>query len=627
MEGPERLDTVAFDLFRRFRQDGAEAGCPPGGAPSAVADDSLLRELQVWKSCLADAGDRLQQVTGSTEEEFLAVGARLHEFYSRAGDIERMTRGVAENVLGDEFGSDMKSLSAILDRIAAYLGQADSQTEQLTQTLRSVLELIDRVDTPLEGFRKIIKNLHMLSTAVKIESARLGEGAAGFNTLAEDVERLSVSIKEKSTRILGEKDSLGRVITDTLESISRIEASQREDVRRIISETGENLGALSTLHARCSDVANNVATLSAEIADSIGEVVTSLQFHDITRQQIEHVKEALEDVVRHLDNPGDNPQGDVAEAAEVCDLQLAQLLHSRDELVSAVERIILNLRDIVAKETRMSEETRGITGSADQTGHSFFARMEDEMASVSRVLTDNVRAKRDTASAMTLVVSSVNDISAFVTDIEEIGTEIELIALNSQVKAANTGDGGAALGVLAESIQHLSVDARTRTGDVSVTLREVTEVTGRLVMEVDADVSSGTDEIERLLVELKRLLDSVESINSRLLGLLADMDSAVGSLSTDIEAATSGLSVHNTAGALLDEVATALEETLRDMRRAVPAATRRGNGGKLLDLAQRYTMHSERTVHHRVVGGGTPAVATGATASPGDGLGDNVELF
>lgn len=170
MEGPERLDTVAFDLFRRFRQDGAEAGCPPGGAPSAVADDSLLRELQVWKSCLADAGDRLQQVTGSTEEEFLAVGARLHEFYSRAGDIERMTRGVAENVLGDEFGSDMKSLSAILDRIAAYLGQADSQTEQLTQTLRSVLELIDRVDTPLEGFRKIIKNLHMLSTAVSINS-------------------------------------------------------------------------------------------------------------------------------------------------------------------------------------------------------------------------------------------------------------------------------------------------------------------------------------------------------------------------------------------------------------------------------------------------------------------------
>lgn len=617
---------MAFDVFRRFRQDGAKAGCPPGGAPAVAVDDTLLQELQVWKECLTNAGERLRQVTGSTEEEFLAVGARLHEFYSRAGDIERMTRGVAESVLGDEFSGDMDVLSAILDRIATYLGQADSQTEQLTRTLRSVLELIDRVDTPLEGFRKIIKNLHMLSTAVKIESARLGEGAAGFNTLAGDVERLSVSIKDKSARILGEKDSLGQVITATLESISRIEAGQHEDVCRIISETGENLGALSTLHARCSDVANNVATLSAEIADSIGEVVTSLQFHDITRQQIEHVNEALEDVVRHLARPGDNPREDVAEAAEVCDLQLAQLLHSRDELVSAVERIIINLRDIVAKETRMSEETRGITGSADQTGHSFFARMEEEMASVTRVLSDNVRAKRDTASAMMQVVNSVNDISAFVTDIEEIGTEIELIALNSQVKAANTGDGGAALGVLAEAIQHLSVDARTRTGDVSATLREVTEVTGRLVREVDADVSSRTDEIESLLVELKRLLGSVETINSRLVGLLADMDSAVGSLSCDIEAATSGLSVHDTAGALLGEVAEAIEETLRHMRRTVPAAARRGNGGKLLDLAQRYTMHSERTVHHRVVGG-APSVSAGVPTSSGDGLGDNVELF
>lgn len=619
---------MAFDLFRRFRHGEADSENAPGGVSPAVVDDALLREMQAWQERLTDAGEQLRQVTGSTEEEFLSVGARLHEFYSRAGDIERMTRGVAESVLGDEFSGDMESLSAILDRIAGYLGQADSQTERLTQTLRAVLELIDRVDTPLEGFRKIIKNLHMLSTAVKIESARLGEGAVGFNTLAEDVERLSVSIRDKSARILSEKDSLGQIITATLENISRIEAGQRDDVRRIISETGENLGALTTLHARCSDVANNVATLSAEIADSIGEVVTSLQFHDITRQQIEHVKDALDDVIRHLANSSDNPRGDVAEAAEVSELQLAQLFHSRDELVSAVERIILNLRDIVAKETRMSEETRGITGSADQTGHSFFARMEEEMAGVTRVLTDNVRAKRDTAAAMTSVVNSVNDISAFVTDIEEIGTEIELIALNSQVKAANTGDGGAALGVLAEAIQHLSVDARTRTGDVSATLREVTEVTGRLVQEVDADVSSGTDEIESLLDELRHLLASVEAINGRLLGLIADMDSAVLSLSSDIEATTSGLSVHDAAGAVLGDVATIIDETLRSMHRFVPTAARRGNSGKLLDLAQRYTMHSERTVHHRVVGGSTPnhSVAAPPPAS-GDGLGDNVELF
>lgn len=613
-----------------FRHD--DGPRPAAGSVSAALsiDDPLTRSFAGWRDRLGQLGARLIDLNGSTEDEFLAIGARLHDFYARAGEVERMSQEVAGRIMGEEIASDMAALQEILDKISGYLGHADRETEESARTLQEILQLVNHVDDPLDGFRKIIKNLHMLSIAVKIESARLGEGAAGFSTLAEDVERLSISIRDKSASILGEKAALADMIAGTLARVTAIEATQRQNARLILDRTRESLVTLTSIHDRCSGAAAVVAACSSEIAASIAEVVTSLQFHDITRQQIEHVKEALDDMAALLAAPEGDPGRAAGEAADVCELQEAQLAHARDELVSAVRRVVENLREIARKESRMSDETRVMAGSADQAGSSFFAEMESGMGQVAEILSQSAEANRGLAAAMASVVSSVGDIATFVTGIEEIGSEIELIALNSQVKAANTGDGGAALGVLAEAIQHLSGEARTRTGVVSETLRKVTAVTQTLGAEIDSETRSISGEVETLLAGLKELLGSVRETNETLLALLGRMDGAVQDLSADIEAATGGVSVHEATDAVTRETLADLRALVAEIRRHVPASSSRDREARLRELAERYTMHSERKVHAAVFGA-SPAVAApvmfGAAAAADDGLGDNIELF
>lgn len=627
---------MALSFLSRFR---AEPDHPVSGAAASVADgadDPLVGHFGDWHGRLSAIGGRLALLNGSTEEEFLAIGARLHDFYGRAGQIEGMSRQVAELILGDEIERDMAALHDIVNRIADYLSRAEAESDQSAATLQTILTHIGCVDEPLEGFRKIIKNLHMLSTAVKIESARLGEGAAGFNTLAEDVERLSVSIKEKSAAILAEKETLSAMIGGTLVRVTATEAQQRGNVRQILDRTRQNLATLAAIHGRCSDAVGIVTASSAETAESIAEVVTSLQFHDITRQQIEHVKEALDDLAPILTGQTGDPVKGAGEVADVCELQEAQLRHARQELSAAVARIVENLRAIARQQARMSDETRAMAGTADQAGSSFFADMESDMGRVTEVLSDNAAANRNLATAMESVVASVRDIAGFVTDIEEIGSEIELIALNSQVKAANTGDGGAALGVLAEAIQHLSVEARTRTGAVSDTLRKVTEVTASLSHGIDTDVRVIVEEVDGLIGEIRNLLGSVRTVNEGLLDLLGRIDGAVQTLSRDIDLATGVMTVHETSAAVIDEVLAEIDGVAREVRPFAPATSAHAKELRLRELADRYTMHSERRVHDALVAGkgatAAPApelfAAPAAMAAAGDdGLGDNVELF
>lgn len=626
---------MALSFLSRFRAEPDHSV----NAAASVADGAahpLVGHFGDWHGRLSAIGGRLALLNGSTEEEFLAIGARLHDFYGRAGQIEGMSRQVAELILGDEIERDMAALHDIVNRIADYLSRAEAESDQSAATLQTILTHIGCVDEPLEGFRKIIKNLHMLSTAVKIESARLGEGAAGFNTLAEDVERLSVSIKEKSAAILAEKETLSAMIGGTLARVTATEARQRDNVRQILDRTRQNLATLAEIHGRCSDAVGIVTASSAETAESIAEVVTSLQFHDITRQQIEHVKEALDDLAPILTGQTGDPVKEAGEVADVCELQAAQLRHARQELSDAVARIVENLRAIARQQTRMSDETRTMAGTADQAGSSFFADMESDMGRVTEVLSDNAAANRNLAAAMESVVASVRDIAGFVTDIEEIGSEIELIALNSQVKAANTGDGGAALGVLAEAIQHLSVEARTRTGAVSDTLRTVTEVTASLSSGIDTDVRLIVEEVDGLIGEIRKILGSVRTVNEGLLDLLGRIDGAVQTLSRDIDLATGVMTVHETSTAVIDEVLAELDGIVREVRPFAPATSAHAKEPRLRELADRYTMHSERRVHDALVAGkgakAAPApelfAAPAAMAAAGDdGLGGNVELF
>lgn len=619
-----------FSIFDRFKTEHADTTKVSGNDSQAIpADDPVSRRFSDWMGQFHSLGGELQLLNGSTEDEFLAIGAQLHDFHARAGEIERMSRSVVEQIFGEDVSRDIESLSGILDKINGYLSHAEGESEKSTETLQAILSLTTEVDGPIDGFKKTIKNLHMLSTAVKIESARLGEGAAGFNNLADDVERLSVLIKAKSASILHETATLEGMIASTLTRATDFEADQRKRALSIIEKTRESLATLTDIHNRCSGAAALIADCSTEISGNIADVVMSLQFHDITRQQIEHVKEALDDIRGRGALPADGAERSrfLCEIGDICELQSAQLTNAREEFAGAIDRVVDGLRTVAAKEMQMSGETRSMTGIADGAGHSFFKEMEAGMEMVAAVLAESADANRSLAEAMHSVIGSVGEISNFVNDIEEIGSEIELIALNSQVKAANTGDGGAALGVLAEAIQHLSVDARARTRTVTDMLREVTGVTERLELGLDTEVRNVADEVEGLVGELKNLLNSVRGSNEALLGFLSGMDDSVRRLSGDIEHATQGITVQGMADRVIQGVIAALDGVVRDIRLVVPETGMSNKAQRLRELSERYTMHSERRVHDAVTASGKGKGSVPVTSTADADLGDNFELF
>ena len=519
----------------------------------------------------------------------------------------------------------------------AYLTEARTRSSDSCVTLELVQGLLGDLSEPLEGFQKMNKALRMLSISTKIESARLGEMGSGFVNLAMDVEKLSHQVNDKSAAILSHRHLLATMIGSNLTGVRTSETAQDVIVASSLTRTASSLQELVSVNDRCTQFGVTVSAISVEVSTNISEVVSSMQMHDMTRQQVEHIIQALERLASDLAGFTSAASGEdrrlalIVESGDVCELQEAQLRFASEELYSAVCSIVDNLRDVARKQSTMADETRNVAGVADSSsGASFIDSIRQGMTAIAGALTSCAQADRNMSDTMKKVAHTIGEIATFVTDIEEIGTEIELIALNAQVKAAHTGSGGAALGVLAEAIKRLSDEAVRQTNAVAATLKNINTATEHLTLDADSEEEHLGGRVLSMQGEVTGIVHALAGMNSELLTLLAELGCKVETLTSDVENVTSGIDVHERIQTMSDSVLATLGQIVAQARAVVPASTEFKEN--LRHMEKHYTMESERHIHEALArkrSGQNVAVAREAAKGSDDdtGFGDNVDLF
>jgi methyl-accepting chemotaxis protein len=592
--------------------------------------------LCIWQGVLSPAIETLRRMAGTTEDEFLQIGAEVQGFYQRSADITLTSKQLLEVVSGERVQTLTGRLQQMMADMEAYLTEARTRSRESCSTLEQVQLLLDDLSEPLDGFQKMDKVLRMLSISTKIESARLGEMGSGFINLAMDVEKLSHQVNNKSAAILAHRNVMATMISSNLSGVRSSETAQDAKVISSLNSTASSLKELVSVNERCSQFGITVSTISTEVTANISEVVSSLQMHDMTRQQVEHIVEALERLLADLNDSAvttideNRCQTLIVGSGDVCELQEAQLRFSSSELYKAVCTIVDNLRDVAYKQSLIADETRNVAGVAEtSSGGSFVDVMSHGMNAITATLTSCASADRDMSDTMTKVAQTIGEIATFVTDIEMIGSEIDLIALNAQVKAALTGPEGAALGVLAEAIKRLSDEAVRQTDSVAATLKKIHTTTEHL--------SAGSEEeqlgnrITFMQEEVAEVLRALAEMNGELFSILTDLSRQVTTLTDDVEITTSGIDVHERTKAMSDGVLASLGQIVTQSRRIVPASSEFKQN--LRHMEQRYTMESERHIHEALARkrSGQSAVVEQQTAASSYGsdseFGDNVDLF
>ncbi len=594
------------------------------------------RLLAGWSRRLKELTPLVGGLVRDKEDTFLDLGQKVYEvnaqareFCSEAGKLTDLSSGrLIESVL-----DEIRSSFVQMQRICKESGFEDGM-----DYLRRTLESVHALERLMAEFRQVVRNLRMMGVSTRIESARMDEGSRGFETIAEELEQLAQHVVTHTYRIQGETKALSGRVARAQEGLGQILSLQKQCADGFFSSISRDIGRLEAMEVKAAATASELAGRMEEIGSSVGEMVASIQFHDITRQRVEHVEEALQEVLCIIDRQSEEGrQFSDAELVswfgDVVGLQSSQLRSAVEHFCEAVESLVTHLHGVGERIADLDAKLHGLIEAPDATGGSTFESMERHLTKVGHSFRRSAREGRRIGETMDSLVNTVSELALFIEDIEEIGNEVELIALNANVKSAHTGEEGKSLGVLAGAIHKLSHDACSKSRQVAGVLKEIQASAG--VLHELALRAMDTEPVNRLTSDID------ESVK-KLLGIDEEIREAFAralQLGTTMEGEISRLVPTITLHQMIETDSTQIESALLEMAaesrdNAHPeASAKRSN--RLEQLLERYTMDSERLVHQALLqeasggdeGEDEEQVVLFGEAAPESEYGDNVELF
>ena len=300
---------------------------------------------EAWMRSLKESEKDLTTIIEGTESEFLVIGENLRDFHTRAISISDISSAITGLLSGDEIVRAIGGLKELLQKVTTYHDLFAAITQTRMEQLDKILKRILSISEPLSDFRDITKTLRTLCTTTKIQSALIGNAARGFTFLADDVKELSKKIDERADGITNDLKVLETLARQTYAKLHMFESRQREKVSVILRNTDAALSSLTEKYYLSKSAAEDVLSRTTGITLSVADIVTSVQYHDITRQRFEQIRKVIRDIYSKTDSGRDKaPPGNES------DTMREDALNSRIRQYAGCRPIDYNERFFVGSE-------------------------------------------------------------------------------------------------------------------------------------------------------------------------------------------------------------------------------------------------------------------------------------
>ncbi|MGD9947284.1 MAG: hypothetical protein AB7U29_02255 [Desulfobulbus sp.] len=591
-----------------------------------------------WLPLLFSSLGTLRQLAGSTEQEFLRIGSQMQNAYLHTMQLSQTARQLVDIAGGKRISELMEQLRRMLSEMARYLDQAQQRSVNNCTQIARVGTVLKQVGQPVEDFRRMAKQLYIFEVLIRIESTYLADMGAEFLNLATDIHKLSSQIKWKTSSIKENIDTLRTTVGDNSRFFEQEINHGEQHKTAAIANTEQSLSSLESIHQNYLHSGTVIESTTTQNSNDISEIVQSLQMEDTYRQQVEHVVEAVEGLLPYFEEsralnqerPDQLDREAILKIGDVCEIQHAQLKFASNVLYESVENVITKI-------SHMRQSQREITAdiaagsSSNHQGNSFLGEITANMSTVTGLLQEYGNTTATMDDMMHNVLRTMSEITTFVHDIEQFSSEIIQIALNARIKAVCTGQEGAAMSALSDEVGQLSKDAIRRTEIISQAMGEIQTITEAIAGESDSEHDALADQLAQMQGRMDQLLGAQEEVGGELHNLIQQMRIQGESLAKEFDQLTRGINVHKrtqqTAAGVLDK----LEQVFSASRRLYPASE--AFKEELQNLAERYTMESERRIHaeialkHGVAIKKTSLPVQPAPPTETSEFGDNVDLF
>ena len=239
---------------------------------------------------------QLQNTVDLTEKSAFDIISRLHEIDAVVDELDRLI--TSRNAETEQQLVDTDAVLArnrqLLERMGSYIDQRRQEANNDRDRIQSVSDEARALGNLVALVHKISGQTNLLALNAAIEAARAGESGRGFAVVADEVRKLSVETGNAVEKISSGIHNLAEHIAsrfrnDELESALVLE---QEMLREFSSQLSELTFDYGELVRREAEVFSEIGHSSRRLTGMFLDAQASIQFQDVSRQQIELIIEA-----------------------------------------------------------------------------------------------------------------------------------------------------------------------------------------------------------------------------------------------------------------------------------------------------------------------------------------------
>jgi hypothetical protein len=548
------------------------------------------------------AHDELAAVTDASDSEIELLARSFQKLAAQSTALLDLASGIVGCV-------ESEAVKSVLPRVQTLGSAAISLVEASVMATRGILEMAGAEMKVLKQLSKvtgrqsgIALRTRVLTMMTNVEVGHLGGLGTGFEYLAGELSNFSRMLTEDTDELERHTDS-HRIGVEATNRILQSELPRlAEELRGIKASLGEDMTALESGLAKLGSIPVRFKACVREIAAHTAGVVAAIQSYDITRQQMDHVQNAIELMSAAVLRNGKRRGRDGRELRKVATgitVQVFQLRHIRDSVASWIAQIRLCLRAMLTVSTSelvevgpMVREREGEISA--RLGH--IASLQDE----SRNYSERIRG---TGGKQTCLVQLIDEQVKKATMARQT---LHLLSLNAIVEASRLGASANAVLEIGSGISDLSLEWGRVTDQSELAMQDISGLM-RQVESLVATFSEAEDpELQEALLQAREGLESLRSTSVCAANQARDIDLGLAKMRAMADGIARSVDLLDTSYGRIDRVLDHLEKVQLHLNSDCAGDPEFDVEVMREYFSASYTTEIEREVLDAALGGGAP---------------------